>query len=138
MALLSTAVSEKSIDPPNSYPKVSTKRLRLEDLDIMRFYSSGFMLYAVSSLLANPFVIVKRRTQLGMDSSVRQIFLTEGMQGLFRGGSLCWVSGSNRMQYFTIYESAINILETFNTTSNIWQSVSRGVAGTNLKLKVIL
>jgi hypothetical protein len=116
----------------------SHERIRLEDLDKNKYYFSGFVLYTISSLLANPYLLVKRRQQLGMNGGVMKTFATEGLGALFRGGSLCWVSGCNRMIYFTIYEHVTNAMEQAHITehkrvndhvSNIKQSLTRGTAG---------
>ena len=124
--------------------QVSQNRLEIKDMNLIKYYSSGFALYALSSLMANPFLLVKRRLQLGIDGGVVQTCMSEGPKSLFRGGSLCWVSGSNRMLYFTMYEYVTNLLENINKSyikerklscSNGYQSMSTGVAG---ELHVIL
>ena len=113
-------------------------------MDMIKYYSSGFVLYALSSLMANPYLLIKRRLQLGINGGVLQTLSSEGPKSLFRGGSLCWVSGSNRMVYFTLYEHVTTVLDhvrdgsttrqhtdsvSYSTASNGKQSLSKGVAG---------
>lgn len=101
-----------SLAAAESSPHVSrAQSVGLSDLDSARYYSSGFTLYAVSSLMANPFLLVKRRQQLGMSGGLTRVVSSEGVRSLFRGGTLCWVSGINRMGYFTVYEHVTSALE---------------------------
>jgi hypothetical protein len=120
-------------------PKAPQDRISLQDVDARKYYCSGFSLYAASSLMANPYLLVKRRQQLGMQSGLLRIYASEGLRSLFRGGTLCWVSGCNRMAYFTVYEHVTNLLEHVTSRSNGScalfshssgkESISRGVAG---------
>lgn len=73
-----------------------------------RYYLSGTCLFTSSSVVATPFLLLKRRIQMGsQNQSIFSLFKTEGIWGSFRGGSLSWISGANRMLYFTIYEKTV-------------------------------
>lgn len=56
---------------------------------------------------------------MGTDSTVFNLVKTEGVRGAFRGGSLSWISGVNRMGYFTIYERAVSIFDRINVSSRL-------------------
>jgi hypothetical protein len=115
--------------------------ISFDEMDKIKYYSSGFVLYTATSFVANPFLQIKRRVQMAIHPThAIDIYKASGIQGLFRGGSLSWVSGSNRMMYFTVYEYAYNILEkntmpflkklnlSTNSTNSIWAASSAAVA----------
>ena len=88
----------------NSVHVVPASQIHFHDLSKFKFYSAGMSLYTMASIFATPFLLVKRRQQMGMSPSLIDLYKLEGPSGLFRGGSLSWISGANRMIYFTVYE----------------------------------
>lgn len=88
------------------------------DLDKPTYYTCGTILFTATNLWAQPFVLLKKRQQVGLvqDSPsetfrlLRDIAKSEGMSGLFRSGGIAWVAGISRMNYFTAYEIIVNVL----------------------------
>lgn len=107
----SQAVAAPAVVPPST---VVPSKVGFEDVDKKLFYSYGTLLFGSTSFFATPFLLLKRRLQMGMDLSVFQLVKREGITGSFRGGSLWWISGCNRMMYFTIYEKALKTFESLN------------------------
>jgi hypothetical protein len=93
-------------------------KVEFNDLNKTLFYSYGTLLFSSTSFFATPFLLLKRRLQMGYDMSVVQLWKREGTTGSFRGASLSWISGVNRMVYFTIYEKALTTFENLNVESN--------------------
>lgn len=104
-------------------PNSPSIELSFNHMDKTKYYCSGFALYALTSFFANPFLQVKRRVQMGIEpTSAAGIWKSSGVHGLFRGGSLSWISGSNRMVYFTVYECFNSALQ--NHTKHYFESSS--------------
>lgn len=88
------------------------------DLDKPTYYTCGTILFTATNLWAQPFVLLKKRQQVGIvrDSLsetfrlLRDIAKLEGMSGLFRSGGIAWIAGISRMNYFTAYEIIVNVL----------------------------
>jgi len=98
--------------------------VNFNEVDKFQFYLYGTLLYSGSSLLSTPFMLLKRRQQMGIPASLFSVWKSEGVNGLFRSGSLSWVSGVNRMIYFTIYEHVVSFFEKYEPTeyNEIFQS----------------
>ena len=74
------------------------------------YYGLGVALFTFTSLLSQPFTLVKRREQMGtlapnrVPVQLRAIYRAEGFLGLWRSAGVAWVPGVARMVYFTLYE----------------------------------
>lgn len=90
-------------------------RQREETYSLPQYYGYGTFLFTSTSFLATPFLLLKRRLQMGLDATVMGLWRKEGLRGSFRGGSLSWISGCNRMVYFTIYERAVQSFNNIDT-----------------------
>ena len=86
----------------------------LPSYSALKYYSYGTCLFTSTSFMATPFLLLKRRIQMGTETSVLGLIKSDGLRGSFRGGSLSWISGVNRMLYFTIFEKAVNVFGTTN------------------------
>ena len=88
------------------------------DLDKPTYYTCGTILFTATNLWAQPFILLKKRQQVGLvrDSPsatfrlLRDIAKSEGVSGLFRSGGIAWVAGISRMNYFTAYEIIVDVL----------------------------
>jgi hypothetical protein len=88
------------------------------DLDKPTYYTCGTILFTATNLWAQPFVLLKRRQQVGLVQDLpsetfrllRDIAKSEGVSGLFRSGGIAWVAGISRMNYFTAYEIIVDVL----------------------------
>jgi hypothetical protein len=88
------------------------------DLHMPTYYAAGTTLFSLSSLCAQPFVLLKRRQQVGLvppsDAgtfrALGDIARSEGIGGLFRSGKICWIPGAARMGYFAAYERVADSL----------------------------
>lgn len=90
----------------------------LHDLHKPTYYASGIVLFTFSNLWSQPFVLLKKRQQIGLVVDdpggtfrlLRGISKSEGISGLFRSGGIAWVAGVSRMNYFTAYETFADVL----------------------------
>jgi hypothetical protein len=96
------------------------------DLDKPTYYTCGTILFTATNLWAQPFVLLKKRQQVGLVQDLpsetfrllRDIAKSEGVSGLFRSGGIAWVAGISRMNYFTAYEIIVDILGGYVSNNN--------------------
>ena len=101
-----------------------------DELHKPTYYFAGTCLFSLSNLCAQPFILLKRRQQMGLapltasggGGTFRLLYdiaKVEGYSGLFRSSSIAWVPGGARMLYFTVYEHVADFLGS-NASHHHW------------------
>eukprot|EP00656_Telonema_subtile_P011012 TRINITY_DN15398_c0_g1_i1.p1 TRINITY_DN15398_c0_g1~~TRINITY_DN15398_c0_g1_i1.p1 ORF type:complete len:154 (+),score=19.04 TRINITY_DN15398_c0_g1_i1:123-584(+) len=105
------------------------------------YYASGVTLFTLTSLMAQPFTLIKRREQVGairpgaVYTQLTAIARAEGIAGLFRSAGIAWIPGVSRMIYFTLYESvASNMMRSLPKSHQASKPLALAVAGASCTL----
>ena len=67
------------------------------------YYATGVSLFTLTSLISQPFTLIKRREQIGIlkpasiSVQLRVVMRAEGLAGLFRSAGLAWIPAASKV-----------------------------------------